>query len=266
MPKKKPNDAEKRRLRSLMRLYLPPILPFVIFLAAWWGISLFGIPKYILPSPGQVLQELINPKWRWFPQILTTTQEVMGGFVLAVVVGVILGLVVSWNDTLSRTLMPIILFFNSIPKVAAAPLVLVWFGFGVLPNIVMSFVISFFPVLLNTARGVSEVPYEMTELALTFNTPKWKRFVMIRVPYALPYIMTGVKLASIMAVTGAIVGEFIASEKGLAALILQAQSYLETGAMVGALLWISIMAMVLFGLINLAEHLLMPWAKIKETD
>jgi len=151
-------------------------------------------------------------------------------------------------------------------EVAAAPLILVWFGFGVLPNIVMSFVISFFPVLLNTARGVSEVPYEMTELALTFNTPKWKRFAMIRVPYALPYIMTGVKLASIMAVTGAIVGEFIASEKGLAALILQAQSYLEMGAMVGALLWISVMAMILFGLINLAERLLMPWAKIRETD
>ncbi|MCX5919329.1 MAG: ABC transporter permease subunit, partial [Deltaproteobacteria bacterium] len=180
----------------------------------------------ILPSPCQVLQEMINPKWRWFPQNLTTTQQVMAGFVLAVVVGVLLGLVVSWNDTLNRTLMPILLFFNSMPKVAAAPLVLVWFGFGVLPNIVMSFVISFFPVLLNTARGVSEVPYEM----------------------------------------GAIVGEFIASEKGLAALILQAQSYLETGAMVGALLWISIMAMVLFGLINLAERLLMPWAKIKETD
>jgi len=263
---KKTAGAKKSRFRSLLGLYLPPVLPFVFFLAAWWAISLLGIPKYILPSPGQVLQELINPKWRWVPQIITTTQEVMGGFVLAVAVGVLLGLVVSWNDTLNRTLMPILLFFNSMPKVAAAPLVLVWFGFGVLPNIVMSFVISFFPVLLNTARGVSEVPYEMTELALTFNTPKWKRFAMIRVPYALPYIMTGVKLASIMAVTGAIVGEFIASEKGLAALILQAQSYLETGAMVGAVLRISVMAMVLFGLINLAEQLLMPWAKIKETD
>jgi NitT/TauT family transport system permease protein len=261
-----PGRAKKRRWRSLLHLYLPPVLPFAVFLAAWWALSLFDIPKYILPSPGQVWDELLNPKWRWFPQIWTTTQEVMGGFLLAVVVGVFLGLVVSWNETLNRTLMPILLFFNSMPKVAAAPLILVWFGFGVLPNIVMSFVISFFPVLLNTARGVSEVPYEMTELALTFNTPKWKRFAMIRVPYALPYIMTGVKLASIMAVTGAIVGEFIASEKGLAALILQAQSYLETGAMVGALLWISIMAMVLFGLINLAEKLLMPWARIRETD
>jgi len=266
MVKTTPGNATKQRLRSLVALYLPPVLPFVICLVAWWGISLFDIPKYIFPTPGQVLEELTNSKWRWFPQIWTTTQEVMGGFVLAVIVGVLLGLVVSWNETLSRTLMPILLFFNGMPKVAAAPLILVWFGFGVLPNIVMSFVISFFPVLLNTARGVSEVPYEMTELALTFNTPKWKRFAMIRVPYALPYIMTGVKLASIMAVTGAIVGEFIASEKGLAALILQAQSYLEMGAMVGALLWISVMAMILFGLINLAERLLMPWAKIRETD
>jgi NitT/TauT family transport system permease protein len=106
----------------------------------------------------------------------------------------------------------------------------------------------------------------MEELALSFNTPKWKQFLKIRVPYALPFIMTGVKLASIMAVTGAIVGEFIASEKGLAAVILQAQSYIQTGAMVGALFWISAMAMVLFGFINLIERLLMPWARIKKSD
>jgi NitT/TauT family transport system permease protein len=265
-PRQMPVDSWKKRLRSRMRAYLPPIAPFLFFVAAWWGVSLLDIPKYILPSPAQVIHELTDARWRWFPQILTTSQEVLGGFVIAVIVGVLLGLVVSWNDTLHRTLMPILIFFNSMPKVAAAPLVLVWFGFGVLPNIVMSFLISFFPILLNTARGVSEVPYEMIELALTFNTPKWKRFALIHVPYALPYIMTGVKLASIMAVTGAIVGEFIASEKGLAALILQAQSYLETGAMVGALFWISIMAMVLFGLINLIEQLIMPWAKIKNND
>jgi NitT/TauT family transport system permease protein len=258
--------SRKKKLRASVGIYFLPVVPFLFFLAVWWGLSLLDIPKYILPSPGQVVHELADGRWRWVPQILTTSQEVLGGFAIAVVVGILLGLAVSWNGTLHRTLMPILLFFNSMPKVAAAPLVLVWFGFGVLPNIVMSFVISFFPVLLNTARGVSEVPYEMIELALTFNTPKWKRFAMIHVPYALPYIMTGVKLASIMAVTGAIVGEFIASEKGLAALILQAQSYLETGAMVGALFWISVMAMVLFGLINLFEKLLMPWAKTKESD
>lgn len=246
--------------------YLLPIIPFLIFIGIWWGLSLLDIPKYILPSPGDVIHQLTESRWQWYSQIWTTFEEVLGGFFLAVVVGIFLGLLVSWNDTLRRTLMPFLVFFNSMPKVAAAPLVLVWFGFGVVPNIAMSFLISFFPILLNTARGVSEVPYEMIELALTFNTPKWKRFLMIRVPYALPFIMTGVKLAGILAVTGAIVGEFIASEKGLAALILQAQSYLETGAMVGALFWISIMAMVLFGAINLVEYLIMPWAKIKKKD
>lgn len=242
--------------------HLLPVLPFLVFMVIWWGLSRLGIKEYILPSPGSVMDELADPRWRWSAQIMATFQEVVGGFLAAVIIGSLLGLVVAWNDTLRRMLMPFLVFFNSIPKVAAAPLVLVWFGFGVLPNVIMSFLISFFPVLLNTARGVSEVPPEMVELAQSFNTPKWKRFLLIHVPYALPYIMTGIKLASIMAVTGAIVGEFIASEKGLAALILQAQSYLETGAMLGALLWISIMALVLFGLVNLIERVLMPWARI----
>ncbi len=244
--------------------YLLPVLPFFFFILVWWALSLFNIPKYILPSPGDVLFDLLDPRWKWFSQTVATTEEIIGGFILAVFVGIFLGLLVSWNDTLQRMLMPFLVFFNAMPKVAAAPIVLVWFGFGVLPNIVMSFLISFFPVLLNTARGVSDVPHEMIELALSFNTPKWKQFLKIRVPYALPFIMTGIKLASIMAVTGAIVGEFIASEKGLAALILQAQSYLQTSAMIGALLWISAMAMVLFGFINLIERWMMPWARLKK--
>ncbi len=251
--------------RTLVK-YLLPFLPFVLFLALWWILSLLNIPEYILPSPMNVVKELADTRWQWLSQSLTTIYEVLGGFIIAILVGILLGLVVSWNDPIRRTLMPFLVFFNSMPKVAAAPLVLVWFGFGILPNIVMSFLISFFPILLNTARGVNEVPYEMIELALTFNTPKWKRFLKIRIPYALPFIMTGVKMASILSVTGAIVGEFIASESGLAALILQAQAYLETGAMIGALLWISALAMVLFGLVNLAERILMPWSKIKTNE
>jgi NitT/TauT family transport system permease protein len=243
--------------------YALPVIPFAAFLIMWWLLSLLNVPEYILPSPFSVVRELLDMKWQWFTQILTTLYEVMGGFVLAIVVGIFLGLLVAWNDTIRKMSLPFLVFFNSMPKVAAAPLVLVWFGFGIFPNIVMSFLIAFFPILLNTARGVSEVPYEMIELALTFNTPKWKRFIKIRVPYALPFIMTGVKLSSILSVTGAIVGEFIASEKGLAALILQAQTYVETGAMIGALLWISAMALLLFGIVNLAERILMPWNRAR---
>jgi NitT/TauT family transport system permease protein len=263
--KSKPN-RNTALLRFITRNYVYPTLPFIASFLIWCGLSLFNIPKFILPTPGDVIAALLDPKWQWIPQTWATTQEVIGGFILAVIVGILLGLVVSWNDSIRKMLMSFIVFFNSMPKVAAAPLVLVWFGFGILPNIAMSFIISFFPVLLNTARGVGEVPYEMVELALTFNTPKWKRFLRIHIPHALPYIMTGIKLASIMAVTGAIVGEFIASEKGLAALILQSQTYLETGAMVGAIFVITMLAMVMFGLINIIETFLMPWNRLKNNN
>ena len=249
-------------LRKILWDYSLPVIPFAFFLILWWLLSLLNIPEYILPAPMGVVKQLLDPRWQWLAQTRTTLYEVIGGFSAAIVVGILLGIVVSWNDAIRRTLMPFLVFFNSVPKVAAAPLVLVWFGFGILPNIAMSFLISFFPILLNTARGVGEVPYEMIELALTFNTPKWKRVVKIRVPYALPYIMTGIKLASIMSVTGAIVGEFIASERGLAALIIQAQTYVDTGAMVGAILCISAMALLLFGLVNLVERIMMPWARV----
>ena len=250
-----------KRVRTTLVSYSLPVIPFAVFLSIWWLLSLLNIPEYILPSPLSVVAELLDMKWQWLSQTATTVTEVVGGFFIAVFVGILLGLIVSWNDTIRKILIPFLVFFNSMPKVAAAPLVLVWFGFGIFPNIIMSFLIAFFPILLNTARGVSEVPYEMIELAMTFNTPKWKRFVKIRVPYALPFIMTGVKLASILSVTGAIVGEFIASETGLAALILQAQTYVETGAMIGALLWISALALLLFAIVNLAERILMPWSR-----
>ena len=137
-------DVFLRKLKAQISNYLLPVVPFLLFLIIWWLLSLINIPEYILPSPGSVLNDLLDPKWKWFSQIMATFYEVIGGFFIAVVVGIVLGLIVSWNDSLRRMLMPFLVFFNSIPKVAAAPLVLVWFGFGVLPNIIMSFLISFF--------------------------------------------------------------------------------------------------------------------------
>ncbi len=238
-----------------------PMLPFALFVGLWWVVSLSDIPAYILPSPMSVIRELVSSRWGWGPHILRTAQEVLGGFGAAAIFGILLGIIVSWNGTIRRALMPSIVFFNSVPKVAAAPLVLVWFGYGLFPTIVMSFVISFFPVLLNTARGIGEVPSDMIELALTFKTPKWKRYLKINIPHALPYIMTGLKLSSIMAVTGAIVGEFVAADRGLAALIMQAQAYVQTGAMVAALVYISALSMGFYGIVNLVERLLIPWAR-----
>jgi len=254
-----------RRVARSCREIAIPILPFVLLGGLWWLVSLSNIPAYILPSPMSVLREAINPRWRWSMHVLRTVQEFLGGFGIAAIVGILLGIIVSWNNNIRKALMPLIVFFNSLPKVAAAPLVLVWFGYGLIPTTLMAFIISFFPILLNTAYGIGAVPTEMIELALSFRTPKWKRYLKIHIPYALPYIMAGLKLASLMAVTGAIVGEFIAAERGLAALIMQAQAYVQTAAMVAALVYISVLAMGFYSVINIVEWLLFPWARKPES-
>jgi len=255
-----------KRISNFLCQYLPPSLPFLGALGLWWGLTFIGIPRYILPTPVAVVEELLNFDWKWFQQIYVTLQEILGGYLLSITIGILFGIVIAWNDLLKRTFMPAIIFLNGIPKVAAAPIVLVWFGFGKVPNIFMAFLVSFFPILLNTSRGLVEVPNEMIELARTFNIPKWKRFLKIRIPYSLPYIFTGLKLSAIMAVIGAIVGEFVASESGLAALILQAQAYVSTDAMIGALLWISVITMSLYGLVSLVERYLMPWTRYGEEE
>jgi len=245
--------------KQTVKKYMYTILPFFIVLAVWWLLSRV-FPSYILPSPASVVLDLLNPRWRWSYQIYITLQEVLIGYAISIIFGILLGIIISWNSIIERMLMPIIVFTNSIPKIAAAPIILVWFGYGMIPNVIMVFLISFFPILLNTTIGLTEVPFEMIELAKTYNTPKWKIYLKIRIPCSLPYIFAGLKLASIMAVTGAIIGEFIASEKGVAALIMQAQASIETSVMIGALLWIAAISLVLYGFVGLVEKIFMPWA------
>jgi len=245
--------------KQSIKKYMYSVLPFFIVLGIWWLLSRV-LPSYILPSPVSVVVGLLNPRWRWSYQIFITLQEVLIGYAISIILGILLGIIISWNSIIRRMLTPIIVFTNSIPKIAAAPIVLVWFGYGMIPNVVMAFLISFFPILLNTTVGLTEVPFEMIELAKTYNTPKWKIYLKIRIPYSLPYIFVGLKLASLLAVTGAIIGEFIASEKGIAALIMQAQASIETAVMIGALLWIAVMSLVLYGFVGLVQKIFIPWA------
>lgn len=238
------------------------VLPFLIVLALWWTMTYFmDVPAYVFPSPVKVISDMFSPRWKWPTHILQTIAEAFLGFGAAVVVGMVLALIISWNDKLYKTCMPLLVFVNALPKIALAPLILLWFGYGLLPTSGVAFVIAFFPILVNTARGLSDVPINMVELALSYRTPKWKRFWKINLPYSIPFIMTGCKLASQMAVTGAIVGEFIAAEKGLAALIMQAQAYVLTSVIFASVFYIAIFALLLYFSLELFEKIVFPWAK-----
>jgi NitT/TauT family transport system permease protein len=221
----------------------------VAVVALWQAaVNFWGISSFILPSPLAMLGTLAKPEYHWFANTFTTAQEVVGGYALAVVLGVGIALMFSWSRILSLTLFPLFVTLNMVPKIALGPLIIVWLGYGLGPNIVITFAISFFPVLLNTLRGLGEVEPDLLDLVRALKGSRWQVFTKVQLPSSLPYIFSGMKVAVILAIAGAVVGEFIGSERGLGFLMVQVQTSLDTGAM--------FMAVVLLTLVGVAVYLI----------
>ncbi len=196
------------------------------------------------------------PNYRWLENITVTTVEIFGGYILAVVFGVLIALVFSWSRWLEMVAMPLLVSLNMIPKVALGPLIIVWFKYGIGPNIMMAFAICFFPIILTTARGLREVEPDLLDLVRTLKGSRWQIFMKIQLPGALPYIFSGMKVAAILAVAGAIVGEFLGSDRGLGYLMLQVQVTLDTAAMFMAVILITLIGGFLYLLVLGLERLL----------
>jgi len=240
----------------IWRKILIIILVHIAFVGVWWGAVILGdIPTYILPTPWEALQTLEVENYNWVIHFTATSQEIFGGYILAAVVGVSVAVLVSWSKTVDETVMPLLVTLNMIPKVAMAPLFIVWLRFGVDTNIIITFTICFFPILLNTVRGMREVEPDLLDLVRSLHGSKWQLFIKIQLPGALPYIFSGLKVASVLAVAGAIVGEFIQSDRGLGYFMLVTQEALNTDAMVMALLLVTLIGVVLYGIIILLERI-----------
>lgn len=240
--------------RTLSR-YGGPILAHLVVLALWQAVaSLPSMPAYILPSPIETLATLGDPGNAWVSNTLVTASEIVGGFLIAVVVGVAIALVFSWSRTMLDWGMPLLVTLNMIPKVALGPIIIVWMSYGIGTNTVIAFTICFFPIVITTARGLAEIEPEMLYLARSLRATKWQIFRKIQFPGALPYIFSGMKVAAVLAVAGAIVGEFIGSERGLGYLMLQVQINLDTATMFMCVLLISLIGMLLYGAVDLLER------------
>ncbi len=218
-------------------------------LLAWYLFVRFAhVPTYVLPSPGATWDALAQARYGWWRNILVTGTEIYAGYALAVVVGVALAVVFSWVRQLEIVILPLLATLNMVPKVALGPLFIVWFAYGVLPNIMIAFSIAFFPILLTTTRGLREVEPELIDLVRTLRASRWQVFRKIQLPGALPYILSGMKVGAILAVAGALVGEFLGSDSGLGYLMLQVQVSLDTAAAFMAVLLITALGMALYGL------------------
>lgn len=219
-------------------------------------VDLFGIRSFILPSPLATLRTLAGANYAWASNTLVTATEIFGGFALAVVIGVALAMLFSWSRLLTLLLFPLFVTLNMIPKVALGPLIIVWMSYGIGPNILITFSLCFFPILLNTSRGLREVEPDLLDLVRALKGSRWQIFTKIQLPGALPYLFSGMKVAAILAVAGAVVGEFIASDRGLGYLMIQVQTSLDTAAMFMAVVLLAGLGIGLYLAVLLLERLM----------
>lgn len=248
------------RLAGVAEQSWRPVALLVACFAAWWAIAAAELVEpYLIPSPGATLDVLTGKAGYLWQHSWVTTYETLLGFIIAVAVGVLSAVIMVYSTTVERTLYPILLFAQVVPKIAIAPLFVVWLGFGIAPKILIAVLIAFFPVVISMVTGLKAVDPEMLQLSATMGAKPWQTFLKIRFPASLPHLFSGLKVAVTLAVTGAVVGEFVGANEGLGYVILQANGNLDTPMLFAGLLVMSLIGVVLFVAVEVAEKLLLPW-------
>jgi NitT/TauT family transport system permease protein len=247
-----------RRERALNILL--PFIAVIAFLVLWSaGVRVFEIPDYLLPAPEDVIGRIARDWYVLARNASYTVQSVLSGFAAAVLVGVPLAFAVVLSRSVERVTMPFLVMSQTIPKVAIAPILVVWLGFGILPKIAIVFLIAFFPIVVSTVVGLKSVESDMIDLVRSMGARTLKIMLRVRGPTALPQMFAGFKIAICLSVVGAIVGEFVGSDKGLGYLLLTA-----TGTLDGTLVWSALfiliaIGIVLFAIVSKLERLAIPW-------
>lgn len=245
----------KNGLRSSKGFALVLLVHLAVIVLWQVLVDALHVPKFVLPSPLATFATLSSPNYAWLSNLFVTAVEILGGFALGAFVGVALAVFFCWSPMLGLVILPLFVTLNMIPKVALGPLFIVWFSYGIVPNILIAFSICFFPVLLTTSRGLNEVEPDLLDLVKSLRGSRWTLFRKIQLPGSLPYVFSGMKVGAILAVAGAIVGEFIASERGLGYLMIQVQSSLDTPAMVMAVILLTLLGVALYGVVLGLERL-----------
>jgi NitT/TauT family transport system permease protein len=254
----------KQFMNALHKNYRSVLVVIGFFVLWELVVRLAKVPEFVLPTPSSALAHLFIPQadanYNWPLHISTTVYEFLIGFVVTAVSGVSLAILFVWNRHIKKIVMPLFTFINSLPIIAIAPIILLWMGYGIKTNILIAFLVSFFPVVINTMAGLDAIEDDLLDLIRYLHASKFQIFVKIRIPNSLSYIFSGLKICSTMSIVGAIVGEFIASDRGLGYIIINSQYSMDTPPIFSALIVISLAGVALYGLITLLERITMPWA------
>ncbi|EIJ80423.1 binding-protein-dependent transport systems inner membrane component [Bacillus methanolicus PB1] len=236
--------------------WLPPTMVFIFFMLFWqFGIQLLQIPAYLIPKPTDIYQSVLENQEQFFTAVQRTVAESVIGFILSVIGGVLGAIIMANSKWLERSLYPYAIILQTIPVVAIAPIIVIWFGSGMNAIVIIAFIIGFFPMLSNTLIGLRSVDRNMENLFVLYNAMKWQTMWKLRLPAALPYMMAGLKISCTLAVIGAIVGEYIAGigggDGGLGYSITVASSRLQTSYLFACGLAASLLGIFFYLLISL---------------
>ena len=256
-----------RKMKHFSKQSMPSFLSVFGVIVIWQlSVMLFKIPNYVLPSP----IESITSLFIYWPDIsknlFTTLYEVSIGFLASVVISIPLATLISYSKTFEKTIYPFMVLIQLIPKVAIAPLFTIWFGFGITPKILMVFLLSFFPLLIDAIVGLKSLNGRLVYLAHTMSDSEWKFFWKIKLPNALPQIFAGLKVSIAFATVGAIVAEFLGSDSGLGHLLLRANGDYNTRLLFAILIVLSVMGIMFFKIIEFIEKKAIPWHVSQRAD
>jgi NitT/TauT family transport system permease protein len=251
------------KLRAAARAFAQGSLAFVIMLAIWeLCVRGFGIRPVMLPMPSVVLVELMTDLPWYLGNAWYTLLTTLAGFALSVIVGVFIAVMLVSVKWFERSIYPMIVSLNSVPKVAIAPLFVVWLGTGAEPQIAIAFLIAVFAIIVDAVHGLRSVPPDVMDLGRVLKGTPWDFFFKVRLPCALPSILSGMKVSISLALVGAIVGEFVASQRGLGYIILTSQGSFDTPRVFAALFVLAAMGMLLFSGVEWIERRVTHWRHI----
>ncbi len=248
-----------RANRARVSAVLAPIAVVVAVLVLWEACTrLFAVPVFLLPPPSAIAVAMAKNAALLAAGAWITTVEIVLGFLFSIAVGIPLALMIFLWPAFSRAVLPLLISSQAMPKVAIAPLFLVWFGFGLVPKVLIAFLIAFFPVVINTAVGLAAIEPEKILLARSMGFGAADTFFKIRLPDALPAIFAGLKISITLAVVGAVVGEFVGGDAGLGYLLMVANGAMDTQLLFAGIVCLTILGVMLYLLVELAERLAVP--------
>ena len=243
-----------------LAIWFPPLLIMLAILGVWEAyVRIFDVQRWLLPPPSAIASTMVE-----IPGLLTrhtwvTLEEVLIGFSLALAGGILLATGISLSRTLERAIYPFVIASPTIPWLVIAPVLIIWFGHGLLPKVIVVALIAFFPLVVNTVDGLKSVDSELVNLMRTLRASRWQIFLKVQAPSAMPFLFTGIKIAIAVSVIGAVVGEWIGSSQGLGYLMIRSKAQFLTERVFAAIVILSAMGVGLFLLAGLAERLAIPW-------